>query len=85
MPVLEAMMLGTPVISSNTASLPEVAADAAMLVDPYDTTAIARAIRAMDADPALRADYAARGKIQAAKFSREAYRDKLAQVYARLL
>ena len=85
LPVLEAMMLGTPVISSNTASLPEVAADAAMLVDPYDTTAIARAIRAMDADPALRADYAARGKIQAAKFSREAYRDKLAQVYARLL
>jgi hypothetical protein len=43
--VLEAMLLGTPVISSNTASLPEVAADAALLVDPYDTTAIASGLR----------------------------------------
>ena len=81
LPVLEAMLLGTPVISSNTASLPEVAADAALLVDPYDTGAIARAVRRMDGDPALRADLAARGRIQAAKFSREAYRQRLAQVY----
>ncbi len=59
----------------------EVAADAALLVDPYDTGAIARAVRRMDGDPALRADLAARGRIQAAKFSREAYRQRLAQVY----
>ena len=81
LPVLEAMLLGTPVISSNTASLPEVAADAALLVDPYDTAAIARALRTIDGDEALRADMAARGRVQAAKFSRTAYRDRLAQVY----
>ena len=82
LPVLEAMLLGTPVICSDTASLPEVAASAALAVDPYDTTAIARAVRQMDADAGLRADLAARGHVQAAKFSREAYRKKLASVYA---
>ena len=81
LPVLEAMLLGTPVICSDTSSLPEVAADAALSVDPYDTTAIARAVRQMDADAGLRADLAARGRVQAAKFSREAYREKLASVY----
>jgi glycosyltransferase involved in cell wall biosynthesis len=85
LPVLEAMLLGTPVISSNTASLPEVAADAALLVDPYDTNAIARAVRTIDADADLRRELSARGRIQAAKFSREAYRERLADVYQRLI
>jgi len=79
------MLLGTPVICSDTASLPEVAAQAALMVDPYDTSAIARAVRKMDADVDLRAELAARGRVQAAKFSREAYRDKLASVYGRLV
>ena len=43
MPVLEAMACGTPVITSTTSSLPEVAGEAALLVDPHDTGAIARA------------------------------------------
>jgi len=73
------------VISSNTASLPEVAADAALLVDPYDTNAIARAVRTIDADADLRRELSARGRIQAAKFSREAYRERLADVYQRLI
>jgi glycosyltransferase involved in cell wall biosynthesis len=81
LPVLEAMLLGTPVISSNTSSLPEVAADAAVLIDPYDTAAIARAIRQVDADPGLRSELSVRGRQRAAWFSREAYRDRLAQVY----
>jgi len=81
LPVLEAMLLGTPVISSNTSSLPEVAADAAVLIDPYDTAAIARAIRQVDADPGLRSELSVRGRQRAARFSREAYRDRLAQVY----
>lgn len=84
LPVLEAMMLGTPVISSNTSSLPEVAGDAALLVDPYDTGAIARAIRQVDADADLRADMAAKGRVQAARFSREAYRARLAEVYRKV-
>lgn len=85
LPALESMLLGTPVIAANTASLPEVTGDAALSVDPYDTAAIARAIRTIDGDAALRADLADRGRIQAGKFSREAYREKLASVYARLL
>src|SRR5262249_38222888 len=45
LPVLEAMACGTPVITSNTSSLPEVAGDAALLVDAYDVDAIASAMR----------------------------------------
>lgn len=81
LPALEAMLLGTPVICSNTSSLPEVAGDAALMVDPYDTLAITRAIRAVDADADLRAEHAARGLLQAARFSREAHRERLAEVY----
>lgn len=84
LPVLEAMLLGTPVIASNTSSLPEVAGDATLSVDPYDTTEIARAIRQIDADADLRADLSARGKVQAQKFTPQAYREKLRTVYDRL-
>ena len=45
LPPLEAMASGTPVITSNVSSLPEVAGDAAMLIDPYETDAIAGAMR----------------------------------------
>lgn len=85
LPVLEAMLLGTPVIAADTASLPEVAGDAALLVDPYDTAAIARAIRTIDGDAGLRADLALRGTVQAARFSREAYRERLRGVYDRFV
>ncbi len=81
LPVLEAMLLGTPVICSNTSSLPEVAGDAALMVDPYDTQAITQAIRAMDADADLRADYSRRGRERAAMFSPEIYRERLKKVY----
>lgn len=85
LPALEAMMLGTPVICTNTSSLPEVVGDAAIMVDPYDTLAITRAIRAVDADADLRADYVSRGLIQSARFSREAHRERLAEVYRQVL
>ncbi|WP_299193888.1 glycosyltransferase family 1 protein [uncultured Erythrobacter sp.] len=85
LPVLEAMLLGTPVICSNTSSLPEVAGDAALVVDPYDTQAITQAIRAMDADADLRAQHVAAGEKQAAKFTPEIYRDRLKTVYDRFL
>jgi glycosyltransferase involved in cell wall biosynthesis len=85
LPILEAMLLGTPVLSSNTSSVPEVAGDAALLVSPYDTRAIADGVRALDTDDELRADLSERGKRRAALFSEAAYRERLADVYRKVL
>ena len=85
LPVLEAMLLGTPVISSNTSSLPEVAGEAALMVDPYETQTITKAIRDIDADTGMRDEYIARGHKQAALFSPEIYRGRLKDVYDRYL
>lgn len=54
LPILEAMACGTPVITSNVASLPEVAGDASLLIDPWDTEALAEAIRRLLGDRSLR-------------------------------
>lgn len=85
LPVLEAMMLGTPVLCSNTSSLPEVAGDAAIAVDPYDTATITAGLRALDADAGLRDDLSRRGLAQAALFSPDRYRARLAALYQRFL
>lgn len=71
-PVLEAHACGTPVIASTTTSLPEVAGDAALLVNPLETNAIADAMRRLLEDDALRADLAARGRANAARFTWDA-------------
>ena len=85
LPVLESMLLGTPVISSTTASIPEVAGEAAVLVDPYDTRQIAEAIRAMDSDADLRQSLTERGLLQVERYSEQRYRDRLDGVYRQLL
>ncbi len=85
LPALEAMLLNTPVICSNTSSLPEVVGDAAYMVDPYDTQAITQAIRTLDADADLRADLTERGAQQASKYSPENYRERLNSVYKSFL
>lgn len=85
LPVLEAMLLGTPVLCANTSSLPEVAGDAALAVDPYDTAAIGAGMRALDADADLRDELVRRGTAQAAQFSPERYRARLAGLYRRFL
>ena len=84
LPALEAMLLGTPVLTSNTASLPEVVGDAAVVVDPYDTQAMAEAIQALDAHETLRAELAWRGPRRAALFDGDAYGRRLAAMYAKL-
>ena len=66
---LEALACGTPVVCSNRSSLPEVAGDAALLVDPMDTAAFAAALERVLSDAALRQDLARRGPAQAARFS----------------
>jgi glycosyltransferase involved in cell wall biosynthesis len=85
LPVLESMLLGTPVISSNTASIPEVAGEAAILVDPYDAQKIAQAIRAVDADEGLRNSLVAAGLTQAERFSEAAYVNRLKPLYAQFV
>jgi glycosyltransferase involved in cell wall biosynthesis len=84
LPVLEAMTLGTPVVASCESSVPEIAGDAALLVDPYDTDQIARAIRTIVNDADLCAELSCRGPAQAAKFSVDRYRERVAAVYASL-
>jgi len=85
LPVLEAMRLGTPVISSTESSIPEVAGDAAMLVDPYDTHAITTAIRALNSNAELRGELSAKGLKQADLYSSERYRARLEEMYNRLI
>ena len=84
LPVLEAMSLGTPVLTSNQGSLPEVAGDAALQVDPYDIDALSRAVRMIDADADWRAEASTRGKTQAALFNDNAYDARLRALYARV-
>jgi glycosyltransferase involved in cell wall biosynthesis len=85
LPVLESMLLGTPVLSSNVSSIPEVAGDAACLVDPYDTRAMAEAIRGLDSNEALRASLAERGIRQARLFDEQTYQRRLGELYARVM
>jgi len=84
LPALEAMQLGTPVITSDTSSLPEVVGDAALLVNPYDPRAISQAIRRMDTDADLRARLAKAGPERAELFSPDRYQARLRDLYARL-
>jgi len=81
LPVIEALHLGAPVMTSNTSSLPEVAGDAALLVDPYDTRRMAEAIQALDSEDALRAELAGKGPAQAQKFSAPSYAARLRALY----
>ncbi|MFZ0258118.1 MAG: glycosyltransferase family 1 protein [Gammaproteobacteria bacterium] len=68
-PILEAMACGCPVITSNTYSCPEVAGDAAILVDPENTTDIANAIDRLSSNQTLREEKRRRGLARAATFT----------------
>jgi glycosyltransferase involved in cell wall biosynthesis len=68
---LEAMACGTPVVSSDAASLPEVVGDAGILVPPNDATGYARAMSDLSADDAQRAELRRRGLARARAFTWE--------------
>src|SRR5690606_35076804 len=71
LPPLEAMASGTPVVTSNVSSLPEVTGDAAVLVDPLEAEAIADGIRRVLTDRELADDLRSRGLTRAREFSWE--------------
>jgi glycosyltransferase involved in cell wall biosynthesis len=81
LPPLEAMASGTPVVTSNVSSLPEVAGDAAVLVDPYDPHAIADGIYRVLTDEQLRKDLRHRGVARAGQFSWEQSVRRVRQIY----
>lgn len=81
LPVLEALACGTPVVTSNVSSLPEVASDAAVYCDPRDVADIARAIHRVLADKTLRRSLSGRGTEQARKFSWDEAARRVLDVY----
>jgi glycosyltransferase involved in cell wall biosynthesis len=81
LPPLEAMASGTPVVTSNVSSLPEVVGDAAVLVDPYDAGAIANGIVRVLGDAQLRADLRQRGLARAQAYSWERSVRRIHEIY----
>jgi glycosyltransferase involved in cell wall biosynthesis len=81
LPPLEAMACGTPVITSNVSSLPEVVGDAAVLINPENVFDIARGIREVLLDETLRAELIRRGHAQAARFSWERTAREALEIY----
>jgi glycosyltransferase involved in cell wall biosynthesis len=84
LPILEAMMLGTPVLTSDLGAMAEVAGDAALLIDPHDPRDIARGLQAIEQDAGRAADLSARGPARAAMFSLERHAERLGRVYSGL-
>jgi glycosyltransferase involved in cell wall biosynthesis len=79
LPILEAQAAGVPVMTANNSSLPEVAGDAAILVDPTDVDAIAEAMLRLSSDETLRQQLIAAGRANVARFSwQKAARETLA-------
>ena len=84
LPVLEAMSCGTPVMCSNTSSLPEVAGDAAILVDPLNTEVLAKTMRHVATQAELRHVMREKGLTQAIRFSWERTAQETLAAYNRL-
>jgi len=84
-PVLEALACGTPTITSNISSMPEVAGDAALLVTPESPEEIYDAIKKILLDPILRTELKARSLRQASNFTWDKTASKTIDVYKRVL
>ncbi|MBM3310864.1 MAG: glycosyltransferase family 4 protein [Candidatus Aminicenantes bacterium] len=81
LPVLEAMAAGAPVITSTTSSLPEIAGEAALKVDPRSEEALAAALARLADDPGLRDELRAKGRARARDFSWEAAARRTLEIY----
>lgn len=84
-PVIEAMKCGCPVITSNLSSLPELAGDAALLVNPLEVEEITQAMLRVIGDPQLAQQLRTKGRIRAALFSWERCARQMIAVYRQLL
>ncbi len=85
LPPLEAMACGTPVVCSNSSSLPEVVGDAAVTVDPYDVEALAQAMHRVLSDANLCDELRAKGLARAAQFTWERTAQETMKVYESVL
>jgi glycosyltransferase involved in cell wall biosynthesis len=82
---LEAMACGTPVVTSNRSALPEVVGDAGVLVDPYDTDAIAQALAEVLENTGLREELSRRGLERARRFTWPQVAEQTVRVYKEIL
>ncbi len=80
LPILEAQSVGTPVVTSNVSSMPEVVRDSAVLVDPKDASDIAEAVRKLISDEAHKNDIIEKGLMNVKRFSWEKCAKEIASV-----
>ena len=85
LPPLEAMASGTPVVTSNVSSLPEVVGDAAILVDPYRADAIADGILQVLRSTHLRLDLQRRGLARVKEYSWHRSAQRVREVYSEVV
>lgn len=83
-PILEAFAAGVPVVTSNISSLPEVAGDAALLIEPRSVDALRSAMQRLVTEPALAAALVAKGRLRAVEMSWERCAAKTLDVYRKL-
>ncbi len=81
LPLVEAMARGTPVLTSNRASMPEVAGEAGFLVDPQDVASIAQGLQALLTDETLRRNLAQCAKVNAQRFSWQKAADATLRIF----
>lgn len=84
MPIVEAQRVGRPVVTSNVAAMPDTAGDGALLVNPYDVTAIREAVQRVISDGELRGRLVARGFANAERFSADSIAAMYADLYHRI-
>jgi len=85
LPVLEAMASGCPVVTSNISSLPEVAGDAALLIDPQNVEEVASAIETICKNQSIATEFKQKGKKRASQFSWDECAQKTLKVYDKLI
>ncbi|MDC0837876.1 glycosyltransferase, partial [Limnoraphis robusta] len=84
-PVLEAMACGTPVITSNLASLPEVAGEAALLINPYEVEEISAAMKTLISDPQMAGQLRQKGLSRCQEFSWQKTGEQTVEVLAQCM